>query len=77
LYRGISDFKKGYQPRTKIVNYEKAYLITDCHTILTRWRNHFSRLFSVRVYAIIDVRQIAEPPVPEPSAFAFEMAIEI
>ena len=29
LYRGISDFKKGYQPRTSIVYDEKGDLVTD------------------------------------------------
>jgi hypothetical protein len=29
LFRGISDFKKGYQPRTNIVNDEKDDLVTD------------------------------------------------
>jgi len=41
LYRGISDFQKGYQPRTNIVKDEKGDLVTDCHSILARWRNHF------------------------------------
>jgi hypothetical protein len=52
-------------------------LVTDCHSILAKWRNHFSKLFSV--HGVIDVRQIAihtaEPLVPEPSAFEVEMAI--
>ena len=30
LYGDISDFKKGYQPRTNIVNDEKGDLVTDC-----------------------------------------------
>jgi hypothetical protein len=30
LYRDISDFKKGYQPRTNIVNDEKGDLVADC-----------------------------------------------
>jgi len=30
LYRGINDFKKGYQPRNKIVKDEKGDLITGC-----------------------------------------------
>ena len=34
LYRGIYDFKKGYQPRTNTVKDEKGYLVTDCHSIL-------------------------------------------
>jgi hypothetical protein len=35
LYRGINDFKKGYQPRTNIVNDEDD-LIADSHSILAR-----------------------------------------
>jgi hypothetical protein len=33
LYRGINDFRKGYQPRTNIVKDEKGDLITDSHSI--------------------------------------------
>jgi len=77
LYRGINDFKKGYDPRTKIIKDEKGDLVIDYH--LTRWRKHFSHLFNV--YGVSDVRQIeihtAEPLVPEPSAYEFEMATEI
>jgi len=36
LYRGISDFKMGYQPRTNIVKDEKSDLVTDSHSILAR-----------------------------------------
>jgi len=42
LYRGINYFKKGYQPRTNIVNDEKDDLVTDSHSILARQRSHFS-----------------------------------
>jgi len=52
LYRGISDFKD-YQPRTKIVKGEKGDLVTDCHSILVRQRNHFSRLFSVPYMGLV------------------------
>ena len=31
LYRGINDFKKGYQPRTIIVKDEKGDLVADSH----------------------------------------------
>jgi len=34
LYRGINDFKKGYQPRTNMVQDEKGDLVTDAHCIL-------------------------------------------
>jgi len=52
-------------------------MITDSHSIVARWRKHFSQLFNVSV--VSDVRQkeihTAEPLVPEPSAFEVEMAI--
>jgi len=45
---------------------------------LARWRNYFSHLLNV--CGVNDIRQTeihtAEPPVPEPSAFEFEFAIE-
>jgi len=76
-YRNISDFKKGYQPRTNIVKDEKGDLGTDCHSILTRWRNHLSELLNV--LGVNDVRQreihTAEKLVPKPNAFEVEVAI--
>jgi hypothetical protein len=42
LYRGINDFKKDYLPRTNIVKDEKGHLVTDSHSTLAMWRNHFS-----------------------------------
>jgi len=47
LCRGISDFKKGYQPRTDIVRDDGGDLVTDSHSILATWTNHFSQQFSV------------------------------
>ena len=48
------------------------------HSILDKWRNHFSHLLTVQ--GVNDVRHpeihTAEPLVPEPSAFEIEMAIE-
>ena len=78
LYRGISDFQMGYQPRTNIVKDEKGHLITDSHSILARWRNHFSQLLNV--HGVNNVRQTeirkGEPLVPQPSALEVEMATE-
>ena len=36
LYRGISDFKTGYQPRTNIVKDETGDLVTGSYSILAR-----------------------------------------
>jgi hypothetical protein len=77
-HRGINDFKRGYQPRTNAVNDEKGDLVADSHSILARWRNHFSHLFNI--HRVNDLRQTevhtAEPLVPESGAFEVEMAIE-
>jgi len=76
LYRGISDFKKGYQPRCNIVKDEKGDLVADSNGIVARWRNYFSQLFNV--HGVKDVGQAeihtAEPLVTEPSASEFEPA---
>jgi len=78
LYRSINDFKKGYQPRSNIVKDENCDLFADSQSVLARWRNSFSQLLNV--HGFNDVRQTeihtAEPLVPEPSAFEFELAIE-
>jgi predicted site-specific integrase-resolvase len=79
LYRCTSDFKKSCQPRNNKAKDEKSDLFTDSHSILVRWRNHFSQLLNV--CGVNDVRKIAidtaERLVPEPSAFDVEMAIEM
>jgi len=36
-------FKKGYQPRTNIVQDEKRDLFADFQSMFARWKNHFSR----------------------------------
>ena len=78
LYRGINDFKKGYQSRTTIVKDEKGDLMADSHSIMVRWRNYFSQLLNV--HDVKDVRQAeihtVEPLVIEPSAFEIELTIE-
>jgi len=78
LYRGINEFKKGYQPRCNIAKDEKGDLVADSHSIVARWRNYFSQLFNV--HGVKDVGQAeihtAEPLVPEPSASEFELTID-
>jgi len=78
LYRGMNDFKKGYQPRRNIAKDEKGDLVADSHSIVARWRNYFSQLFNV--HGVKDVGQAeihtTELLVPELSASEFELVIE-
>jgi hypothetical protein len=52
-------------------------LVADCHSILARWRNHFSPLLNI--HGVNDVRHTeihtAELLVPETSAFEVELSI--
>ncbi|PNF25074.1 hypothetical protein B7P43_G02032, partial [Cryptotermes secundus] len=77
LYRGINDFKRGYQPVSNLVKDENGDLLADSHNILNRWRNYFSQLLNID--KVNDVRQIeilrTEPLVPDPSPFEVEIAI--
>ena len=78
LYRSISDFRKGYQPRTNILRNEKCDLVADSHSILVRWRKHFFQLLNK--HEVKDVRateiHTAKPPVPDPSPLNVELAVE-
>jgi hypothetical protein len=71
VYRGISDVKRRYHPKTNIVRDEKG---ADSHSILARWRNHFSQLLNV--HGVNDGRQTKTNKAKLPSAFSVEMAIE-
>jgi hypothetical protein len=78
LYRGISDFKTGYQPRISTVKDEKGDLFTNSHSFFARWRNHFSQQLNVHGVNGVWRAEIhtAEPLVPKPSAFEVEMITE-
>jgi hypothetical protein len=53
-------------------------LVADSHSILARWRNHFSQLLNTN--EVNDVRQTeihtVKLLVPKPTAFEVEMATE-
>jgi len=53
LYRGINDFKKGYQPGCNIVKDEKGELVADSHIIVASWRKYFSQLYNVHTLYLL------------------------
>jgi hypothetical protein len=77
MYRGVNEFQKGYQPRTKLVKDEGCDLLSNPHKILSKWKNYFCQLLII--HGAGGVRQTemhtAEPYVPEPSASEVEVAI--
>ena len=74
LYRGINDFKKGYQPIIYLVKNDKCDLVADSYNIVDRRRKYFSELLNV--HGVNDIKHTGihtkERLVPEPSAFQFE-----
>jgi hypothetical protein len=56
LYRGINEFKRGYQPRNNLVKDENGDLLAGSRNILNRWKNYFSQLLNV--HNVSDVTQI-------------------
>jgi hypothetical protein len=77
LYRGINEFKKGYQPRINIIKDENSILLKDPQRILNRWKNFFNQVLNV--HGFHDVRQMdiytAKPLLPELSLVEVEIPI--
>jgi hypothetical protein len=77
VYRGINEFKRGYQPRSNLVIDENGDLLANPETIVNRWKSYVSQLMNV--HDVTDIRQIethtAEPLVPGPCHFEVEISI--
>jgi hypothetical protein len=77
LYRGINEFRKGYQPRVSIIKDENGNLLADPQSVLNRWKNFFNQVININ--RVHDVRQtdihIAKLLVPEPSLVEVKIAI--
>jgi hypothetical protein len=77
LYRGINEFKRGYQTRDNLVRDENRDLLADSNKDENGWKSYFSQLLNV--HNISDVRQIethtAEPLVPGPSHLEVQTSI--
>jgi hypothetical protein len=79
LYRGIDEFKKGYQSRTNFIKDESGDLFADSCKILNMWKNYFCQLLNV--HGAGGVRQTemhtAQPCASESSFSEGEVAIRM
>jgi hypothetical protein len=55
LYRGINQFKKGYQPRIHIIQEENGNQVSEPQNILHKWKHFFNQMVSV--HGVHNVRQ--------------------
>jgi hypothetical protein len=78
LYRGIYEFKKGYQQRINTIKEENGNLLVDPQNVLNRWKNFFNQV--LYAHGVHDVRQMdihtVGPLTSEPSFVKVEIAIE-
>jgi hypothetical protein len=77
LYKGMNEFKRGYQPRTNLVKDERGELVADPHKIWNWWKNYFCKLLNVHGMGVVRQTEMhtAEPFVPESSACDVQIAI--
>ena len=78
LYKGIKEFKKGYQARVDVIKNENEELLTDSNSILNRWKDYFSQLLNVHKdnnVGEIEI-QTAELLIPDPTLLEVQIAIE-
>ena len=47
MYKGINEFKKGYQPRAYVIKKHDGTIVADTTSILSRWEQFFSNLLNV------------------------------
>jgi hypothetical protein len=77
LYRGICEFKRGYQPRINIIKDENGNLLADQQSVLNMRKIFFNQV--PNVHGVQDVRQMdihtAEPLVLESNLVEVEIAI--
>ena len=78
MYKGINEFKKGYQPRTYVIQKRSDTIVTDTASILSRWEQFFSNLLNFNQITNHEGSEIymAEPDIPEKSLSGVELAIE-
>ena len=78
MYKGINEFKKGYQPRAYVIKKHDGTIVADTTSILSRWEQFFSNLLFVNQSTSHEGSEVytEEPDIPEPSLIEVELAIE-
>jgi hypothetical protein len=75
IHRGISEFKKGYQPGTNLLKDENGDLFTDSHNSLSERKNCFSQPSDVHRASYKIELCTAEPLLPDPSLFEVKIVV--
>ena len=78
MYKGINEFKKGYQPRTYLIKKHDVTIVADTSSILSRWEQFFINLLNPNQSTCQEGSELytAEPDIPDPTLIKIELAIE-
>jgi hypothetical protein len=68
-YKGINEFKKGYQPRAYVIKKHGDTIVADTTDMLSRWEQFFSNLLNFNQSTNHEGSEIfvAEEVIPQPS----------
>ena len=78
MYKGINEFKKGYQLSSYEIKKHDDRIVADTTSILSRMEQFFSNLLNVNQSSSNEGSEeyTAEPDIPEPSLIEVELAIK-
>ena len=73
MYKGINEFKKGYQPRAYVIKKHDGTIVADTTSILSRRKQFFRNLQNINQSTNHKGSEIytAEPEIPEPSVILY------
>jgi hypothetical protein len=76
MYKGIIEFKKGYQPCAYVIKKYDGITVADTTSTLSRWKRFFSNLLNVNQSTSRGGSEVytAEPDIPEPSLIEVQLA---
>ena len=78
MYKGINEFKKGYQPCAYVMKKHDGTIVADTTSIKSIWKHFFSYLLNFNQSTGHEGSEVYtdEPDIPEPSLVKVERAME-
>jgi hypothetical protein len=58
MYKGVNEFKKGYQPRAIVIKKDDSRIVAGTNSILSRCKLYYSNLLNVYRSSDLEGREI-------------------
>ena len=78
MYKGINEFKKGYQPCAYVIKKDDGTIMAEAANMLSRSEQFYSNLLNVNQSTNHEGSEIytVEPDIPKPSLVEVELTVE-